>query len=215
MEQILLPIVKGNNSYNVFPSVSIHTVASLMTGIIKPPEERKIIIIDCRFHYEYQGGHIQGAINITGSDKTNQLLRLITNQNTDSRKCILLFHCEFSKNRAPHTMELLRQIDRSMNIWPKVSYDQMYLIQNGYHAFHQTYPALCEPKNAYVPMTTKGFYRPRSRIKSRIQKHSRSLKVRQFSPMLESVNDDNDTNNIDDSFNANRRSLNQNNQNNQ
>lgn len=27
-------------------------------------QKEKLIIIDCRYSYEYQGGHIQGALNI-------------------------------------------------------------------------------------------------------------------------------------------------------
>ena len=62
-----------------------------------------MIIIDCRFDYEFNHGRIKGAININ-----NQALLERTflhdieklRQHMTSRT-ILVFHCEFSEVRAP------------------------------------------------------------------------------------------------------------------
>jgi len=65
-------------------------------------------IIDCRFDYEYAGGHIQGAVNINTTAAVEELLLgpsltkprpSISGDST--RKTILVFHCEFSCKRAP------------------------------------------------------------------------------------------------------------------
>jgi len=63
-------------------------------------------IIDCRFDYEYNGGHIPGAININttqsveefllGQDKPKPCI-----SGDSSKKTVLVFHCEFSAKRAP------------------------------------------------------------------------------------------------------------------
>jgi rhodanese-related sulfurtransferase len=33
-----------------------------------------IIIIDCRFPYEFQGGHIDGAVNVSSQEQMQELL---------------------------------------------------------------------------------------------------------------------------------------------
>jgi M-phase inducer tyrosine phosphatase len=65
-------------------------------------------VIDCRFDYEYNGGHIPGAININTTAAVEELLlRSNTEKPKPSvsgdsmNKTILVFHCEFSAKRAP------------------------------------------------------------------------------------------------------------------
>jgi M-phase inducer tyrosine phosphatase len=66
-------------------------------------------IFDCRFEYEFQGGHIAGAFNINSAAaieerllKQNGLLPKPSSSGDGSGgKVILIFHCEFSKHRAP------------------------------------------------------------------------------------------------------------------
>ncbi len=54
-------------------------------------------IVDCRFEYEYDGGHIDGAINFNDKEElTNKLFESPT-----SDKTLLIFHCEYSAHRAP------------------------------------------------------------------------------------------------------------------
>lgn len=65
-------------------------------------------IIDCRFDYEYNGGHIPGAVNINTNTAIEELLLgpSLTKPKPSvsgdpARKTILVFHCEFSAKRAP------------------------------------------------------------------------------------------------------------------
>ena len=60
----------------------------------------KIVIIDCRFDYEYSGGHIKTALHCPEPKD------VITNffkhpPSMDALPVCMIFHCEFSKNRAP------------------------------------------------------------------------------------------------------------------
>jgi rhodanese-related sulfurtransferase len=59
----------------------------------------KVIIVDCRFPYEYHGGHIPSAINVT----TPQQLENEFFQNPPSSavgdRTAIIFHCEFSQHR--------------------------------------------------------------------------------------------------------------------
>lgn len=65
-------------------------------------------IIDCRFDYEYNGGHIPGAVNINTTAAVEELLlgpsltKPKPSVSGDAvRKTVLVFHCEFSAKRAP------------------------------------------------------------------------------------------------------------------
>lgn len=65
-------------------------------------------VIDCRFDYEYDGGHIPSAININTTQGVEDFLLGARVQKPEpsmsgdaARKTILVFHCEFSQKRAP------------------------------------------------------------------------------------------------------------------
>jgi M-phase inducer tyrosine phosphatase len=71
-------------------------------------------IIDCRFDYEYDGGHIAGAVNINTTNGVEDFLlnpKLTKPKQSVSgdaaKKTILVFHCEFSVKRAPTLLVLL------------------------------------------------------------------------------------------------------------
>ena len=85
------------------------------------------IIIDCRFEYEHNGGHIPGSINLNTNDAIEEYL-LSSDKPTSSRsgdgvrKTILVFHCEFSVKRAP-TLSVLfsfTQKETSLTWWTRV-----------------------------------------------------------------------------------------------
>ena len=75
------------------------------------------IVIDCRYRYEYEGGHIGGAIHINTRDGIEALY--MANKQCEKRVAIV-FHCEFSKSRAPDSCELFRECDRKQNPWPRL-----------------------------------------------------------------------------------------------
>lgn len=65
-------------------------------------------VIDCRFDYEYNGGHIPSAININTTNGVEDFLLGIqatkphpSTSGDGSTKTVLVFHCEFSHKRAP------------------------------------------------------------------------------------------------------------------
>lgn len=60
-------------------------------------------VIDCRYPYEFNGGHIDGAINIYTKEHCMELLNAkhVPNPNSQKRH-ILVFHCEFSSERGPN-----------------------------------------------------------------------------------------------------------------
>ncbi|KAJ3323944.1 cell division cycle- protein [Boothiomyces sp. JEL0866] len=54
-------------------------------------------LVDCRYPYEYQGGHIESAINITTVDEIERRFFSKLSQ----KKVAIVFHCEYSIQRAP------------------------------------------------------------------------------------------------------------------
>jgi M-phase inducer tyrosine phosphatase len=71
-------------------------------------------VIDCRFDYEYTGGHIPGAVNINTTNGIEDFLlgSALTKPKQSvsgdpAKKTILVFHCEFSVKRAPTLYVLL------------------------------------------------------------------------------------------------------------
>ncbi len=65
-------------------------------------------IIDCRFDYEYNGGHIPGAVNVNSTKALEELFFGAGAQRPEPsisgdgvKKTVLVFHCEFSCQRAP------------------------------------------------------------------------------------------------------------------
>lgn len=59
---------------------------------------QKIVILDCRYDYEYNGGHIRGAVNI---NKVEELDEMYYNFLNSSKEICFVFYCEFSSIRGP------------------------------------------------------------------------------------------------------------------
>lgn len=78
-------------------------MAKLLTGYDFGHTYEKIIIVDCRFPYEYQGGHINGAININRTQDLEEYF--LGDKNSDlmkgGDKICIIFHCEYSSHRGP------------------------------------------------------------------------------------------------------------------
>ncbi|KAG5463382.1 MAG: hypothetical protein BJ554DRAFT_8010 [Olpidium bornovanus] len=73
------------------------SAAKLLDGQYKGKYD-ECYVIDCRFPYEYAGGHIPTAVNVNTMDALEQMF--VTKPITGNR-VLLVFHCEFSSQRAP------------------------------------------------------------------------------------------------------------------
>jgi rhodanese-related sulfurtransferase len=73
-----------------------------------------VIVIDCRYEYEYLGGHIKGAMNINSEDDLERFF--FSNQETIESlmqsQAIIVFHCEYSQKRGPLMYSIMRNLDR-------------------------------------------------------------------------------------------------------
>ena len=81
--------------------ISPETVVALLTGKFSHIVE-KFVIVDCRYPYEYEGGHIETAVNLPlERDAETFLLQSPITPCSLDKRIILIFHCEFSSERGP------------------------------------------------------------------------------------------------------------------
>lgn len=152
-----LPVITGK--HNDLKNISHETMAHLLTEGYND-KFHKLTVIDCRYPYEYKGGHIKGAVNIYSEDDIDLFLKKEVLEATGKRsqKHILVFHCEFSSQRGPGLLRHLRKLDRKMNIhqYPQLTFPEIYVLHLGYKEFFRNHPHLCVP-SAYVPMADESY----------------------------------------------------------
>lgn len=111
-----------------------------------------LYIIDCRYFYEYLGGHIKNAMNLHTIEELYEMFFL--DPIPDS---IIVFHCEFSHNRGPQIANLFRNHDRVLNRdkYPDLFYPSIYVLDGGYKNFYSNFPEMCEGN--YVTMLDEAY----------------------------------------------------------
>ncbi|XP_068133114.1 M-phase inducer phosphatase 3 isoform X2 [Hyperolius riggenbachi] len=144
-----LPTVTGRHQDLRY--ITGETLAALTHGEFSSLIET-FYIVDCRYPYEYEGGHIQGALNLhRAEDVLAYFLQQPLIPSVEQKRIVLVFHCEFSSERGPKMCRLLREEDRARNEYPSLYYPEMYLLKGGYKEFFPEYKELCEPQG-YCPM---------------------------------------------------------------
>eukprot|EP00126_Sphaerothecum_destruens_P013514 Sdes_comp23140_c0_seq1m21442 len=138
-----LPTVKVGGSSSQFIS------SSVLVDILKGNyglQYDECIIIDCRFPYEYNGGHIQGALNLFREEDVTKMF--FSNPIIGKRICII-FHCEFSSKRGPKMCQHLRSVDRAVHLenYPELYYPEVYVLEGGYKSFFESHMDYCDPKS--------------------------------------------------------------------
>lgn len=144
----ILPLANDSTCVTDLKNISSETLSRLLKG-----EYHDIIneytIVDCRYPYEYQGGHIQNAINIWEKEVLLQSYFTSPTHPDEDKRSIIIFHCEFSSKRGPEMSRFMRQKDRECNgmEFPKLYYPELYLLQGGYKKFYEEYSELCVPQS--------------------------------------------------------------------
>ncbi|XP_023979757.1 M-phase inducer phosphatase 1 isoform X3 [Physeter macrocephalus] len=165
--------------------ISPEIIASVLSGkfanLIK-----EFVIIDCRYPYEYEGGHIKGAVNLHMEEEVEDFLLKKPIVSTDGKRVIVVFHCEFSSERGPRMCRYVRERDRLGNEYPKLHYPELYVLKGGYKEFFLKCQSHCEPPS-YRPMHHEDFkedlkkFRTKSRTwageKSKREMYSRLKKL--------------------------------------
>ncbi|XP_036907615.1 M-phase inducer phosphatase 2 isoform X2 [Sturnira hondurensis] len=136
--------------------ISPETMVALLMGRFNNIVE-KFVIVDCRYPYEYEGGHIKTAVNLPlEQDAELFLLQSPIMARGLDKRIILIFHCEFSSERGPRMCRFIRERDRAINVYPSLHYPEMYILKGGYKEFFPQHPTFCEPQD-YRPMNHEAF----------------------------------------------------------
>ncbi|XP_012937345.1 M-phase inducer phosphatase isoform X2 [Aplysia californica] len=174
-----LPTIKGK--HQDLKSITPETLSRVLANEFADDIE-EFHIIDCRYPYEFEGGHIQNALNIYTKDGViDKYLKSPITLKDPSKRFILIFHCEFSSERGPGLFRFLRRLDRETNkeCYPFLHYPEIYLLEGGYKNFFEQHSNLCEPQK-YLQMLDKNYsedlrkFRAKCKIWSDDRSHSRS-----------------------------------------
>ena len=143
-----LPHFVPDNEPDSLPRISQDTMVDVLNEKYSHRYDR-VLVVDCRFEYEYNGGHIENAVNF--NDKQQLANELFNAGNTSST--LLVFHCEYSVHRAPLTAKFIRNHDRNVNAehYPRLTYPELYVLDGGYSKFFAQHRSKCFPQN-YVEM---------------------------------------------------------------
>lgn len=149
--QPILPHFFAEGNPDSIPRIERSTLLDILDGKYNENYDQRMVV-DCRFEYEYDGGHIDGAINYNDKE-------LLTSQLFETAlpgKTLLIFHCEYSAHRAPIMARYVRQQDRSANVehYPRLTYPEVYILDGGYSTFFKQNQERCFPQN-YVEMDDK------------------------------------------------------------
>ncbi|KAF7521533.1 hypothetical protein G7054_g12421 [Neopestalotiopsis clavispora] len=153
------------------PRISQETFLDVLKGRFEDQYTRRIVI-DCRFEYEYEGGHIDGAINYYDKD----LLMGHLFEPPMEVKVLLILHCEYSAHRAPMMARYIRSKDRAINAeyYPTLSYPEIYILDGGYREFFIQHRQRCRPQS-YVEMNDEKHVATCEREMSKLQRHRKGL----------------------------------------
>ncbi|NP_001081956.1 cell division cycle 25A L homeolog [Xenopus laevis] len=168
----LFPTVSGRHQELKY--ITPEMMVLILNGRFDPFIER-FVVIDCRYPYEYQGGHIQGAINLHMEQEAEEYFLKNPISSSTCKRVILIFHCEFSSERGPRMCKFLREKDRDRNEYPQLHYPELYILHGGYKEFFQKCKTYCTPQS-YRPMNHEDFKEDlrKFRMKSRTWAGERS-----------------------------------------
>jgi rhodanese-related sulfurtransferase len=149
-----LPTIRG--SHPDMNCISASTAATIIFDAESPLAARfnRVVVVDCRYPFEFDGGHIRTAINAPHDGVVRDLFfKTPPTSHQESKRTCIIFHCEFSSKRGPRAYRYLRRTDRQANIdtYPQLFYPEIYLLEGGYRAFFAAYGSHCLPQ-AYIEM---------------------------------------------------------------
>ncbi|KAI6213399.1 M-phase inducer phosphatase [Aphelenchoides besseyi] len=144
-----------------FRSIDGNTLAALVNSLTIEQFEEKFVLVDCRYPFEYDGGHVKNSINVFDPELIVSMFYPTSKDLFDQMKTkIPIFYCEFSQKRGPQMARRLRKCDREHNEsnYPHLDYPEIYVLDHGYRKFfnNEKLHDLCEPRH-YVPMLQPAF----------------------------------------------------------
>ncbi|XP_061599803.1 M-phase inducer phosphatase 2 [Cololabis saira] len=145
----VLPTVEGKHQdlKYITPDMMVAALNGQFEHLVE-----QVIVIDCRYPYEFEGGHIKGALNLHQENQVEDfLLKTPIVPSHAEKRVVIVFHCEFSSERGPRMCRFVRERDRALNEYPKLFYPELYILKGGYKDFFPHFQSQCEPQS-YRPM---------------------------------------------------------------
>jgi hypothetical protein len=121
-----------------YDRISGDTLCSLLND---KGEFDKIVVVDCRGDLEFNAGHIANAIHAQTEEDFEGLFDKFYNENT-----CFVFHCEFSKVRAPLRLKQFLELCRTRGVQ---STPHCFVLDRGYSVFYVLHREQCI--NGYRP----------------------------------------------------------------
>lgn len=120
------------------PFISATVLANMLNN--EYSQLGRVIVVDCRFDYEFKSGHILGATNLRTKAQMMDLYNSYIGKNV-----VFVFHCEFSSSRGPTWAAMFRKHDREMNIrtYPALRYPKCFILKKGFSEFFTHYKEFC------------------------------------------------------------------------
>eukprot|EP01083_Nonionella_stella_P053667 141862_1 len=126
-----LPVISNDQ----IARLQCETVCRLLNGEFRDKVD-EFYIIDCRYFYEFQGGHLHGATNLCLKEELSEFFNAHRARIGQSQTRIaFVFHCEYSKHRAPEAAKFFRQLDRAANPYPQLCFPEVYVMNGGYREY--------------------------------------------------------------------------------
>lgn len=179
VKRYTLPTVDSpQRESSTFRSVSSHVLASLLRDRSRCLQ---LIIFDCRYPFEYFGGHIKGAVNIYSMDELEKYLFDEFGVRSTMVGLLPIFYCEYSQVRGPAMARRLRRIDTHRNHHRSLDFPEIYLLEKGYVNFWSDplLRDLCDPGH-YISMHARPYkhalrqYNQHHRSKNSANEHKKS-----------------------------------------
>lgn len=202
-ERLQLP--HSQSSHDAIKRITSETLVDLLNGKYTSIVD-EFVIIDCRFLYEFEGGHIDSAVNISSIPQIEQFIAQTADCFQDKKHCkvvkrALIFHCEYSSFRAPRMALYVRKMDRKINAssYPQLSFPEMYILEGGYRQFFQHYPIYCSPRH-YVEMEHEPYKKESARLlnqfKTSFSDGKKSKTICSFNESIQFISNGNGNSNI-------------------
>lgn len=139
-------------SQDLIPRIDETEMARILLGQ-RADQFDEYVVVDCRFPYEYDGGHIGAALNVPLQTELENVFVANAARFPRSRTRLLIFHCEYSVFRGPTMASHLRKLDRIYNAdrYPELLYPDIVVLDGGYKRFFDAHKHHCVPQ-AYVEM---------------------------------------------------------------
>ena len=134
-----------DSSHAGVPMVTPNTVKHLLIE-----DSNRVVLIDCRYFYEYQNGHISGAHNVVFPDDCQRgfiiardMMTLNATNRISAKDLVYVFYDDGEANamamhhRAMRLFRHVRNLDRldNMHNYPNLYFPNIFVLKGGFKAF--------------------------------------------------------------------------------